>query len=73
MMFVLFLLGANPGFQVERKLEVDDPSEVLQIMQMQAIGTELYGRSLNAFQLKITSLYDQNVLIIYMIFFQCSL
>ncbi|MBA0789338.1 hypothetical protein Gotri_025617 [Gossypium trilobum] len=42
-------------------------------MQMQGIGTELYGRSLNAFQLKITSLYDQNVLIIYMIFFQCSL
>ncbi|MFQ6670409.1 hypothetical protein Gotur_035342 [Gossypium turneri] len=60
MMFVLFLLGANPGFQVERKLEVDGSSEVLQIMQMQAIGIELYGRSLNAFQLKITSLYDQN-------------
>ncbi|PPD73366.1 hypothetical protein GOBAR_DD29702 [Gossypium barbadense] len=31
--------GANPGFQVERKLEVDDPSEVLQIMQMQAIAS----------------------------------
>ncbi|TYG75077.1 hypothetical protein ES288_D03G000700v1 [Gossypium darwinii] len=30
--------SANPGFQVERKLEVDDPSEVLQIMQMEAIG-----------------------------------
>ncbi|KAK8479696.1 hypothetical protein V6N13_131788 [Hibiscus sabdariffa] len=30
---------ANPGFQVERKLEVDDPSEVLQIMQMQAIAS----------------------------------
>ncbi|XP_039043768.1 zinc finger HIT domain-containing protein 3-like isoform X2 [Hibiscus syriacus] len=31
--------SANPGFQVERKLEVDDPSEVLQIMQMQAIAS----------------------------------
>ncbi|KAH1122397.1 hypothetical protein J1N35_005557 [Gossypium stocksii] len=31
--------GANPGFQVERKLEFDDPSEVLQIMQMQAIAS----------------------------------
>ncbi|KAL4325802.1 hypothetical protein GQ457_11G003500 [Hibiscus cannabinus] len=30
---------ANPGFQVERKLEVDDPSEVLQIMQMRAIAS----------------------------------
>ncbi|MBA0677556.1 hypothetical protein Goari_018955, partial [Gossypium aridum] len=37
-LFVSFILGANPGFQVERKLEVDDSSEVLQIMQMQAIG-----------------------------------
>ncbi|KAE8685060.1 HIT-type Zinc finger family protein [Hibiscus syriacus] len=31
--------SVNPGFQVERKLEVDDPSEVLQIMQMQAIAS----------------------------------
>ncbi|KAE8679660.1 HIT-type Zinc finger family protein [Hibiscus syriacus] len=31
--------SGNPGFQVERKLEVDDPSEVLQIMQMQAIAS----------------------------------
>ncbi|KAE8697900.1 HIT-type Zinc finger family protein [Hibiscus syriacus] len=29
--------SANQEFQLERKLEVDDPSEVLQIMQMQAI------------------------------------
>ncbi|XP_039007577.1 uncharacterized protein LOC120135367, partial [Hibiscus syriacus] len=29
--------SANPEFQLERKLEVDDPSEVLQIMQMHAI------------------------------------
>ncbi|MBA0643191.1 hypothetical protein Goklo_027502 [Gossypium klotzschianum] len=36
-------------------------------MQMQAIGIELYGRSLNAFQLQITSLHDQNDFIIYMI------
>ena len=38
MLFVSFLLAASPGFQVERKLEVDDPSEVLQILQMQDIG-----------------------------------
>ncbi|GMI76173.1 hypothetical protein like AT4G28820 [Hibiscus trionum] len=31
--------SANPGIQVERKLEVDDPSDVLQIMQMQAIAS----------------------------------
>ncbi|XP_039034855.1 uncharacterized protein LOC120171144 [Hibiscus syriacus] len=37
--FVSYLLGAKPEFQVERKLEVDDPSEVLQIMQMQAIAS----------------------------------
>ncbi|XWS36535.1 hypothetical protein CRYUN_Cryun20dG0093000 [Craigia yunnanensis] len=30
---------ASPGFQVERKLEVDDPSEVLQILQMQDIAS----------------------------------
>ncbi|XWS31325.1 hypothetical protein CRYUN_Cryun23aG0067100 [Craigia yunnanensis] len=30
---------ASPGFQVERKLEVEDPNEVLQILQMQAIAS----------------------------------
>ncbi|XVE72812.1 hypothetical protein DITRI_Ditri11bG0068800 [Diplodiscus trichospermus] len=30
---------ASPGFQLERKLEVDDPSEVLQILQMQAVAS----------------------------------
>ncbi|XVF32264.1 hypothetical protein REPUB_Repub17cG0066900 [Reevesia pubescens] len=29
----------SPGYQVERKLKVDDPSEVLQILQMQAIAS----------------------------------
>ncbi|KAE8673099.1 HIT-type Zinc finger family protein [Hibiscus syriacus] len=32
-------IAAVAEFQVERKLEVDDPSEVLQIMQMQAIAS----------------------------------
>lgn len=31
--------AASPRFEVERKLEVDDPSEVLQILQMQAIAS----------------------------------
>ncbi|MFQ6667597.1 hypothetical protein Gotur_033561, partial [Gossypium turneri] len=39
MLFVSFLLAASREFLVGRKLEVEDPSEVLQIMQMQAIGT----------------------------------
>lgn len=38
MLFVLFLLAARQEFPVGRKLEVEDPSEVLQMMQMQAIG-----------------------------------
>ena len=39
---VSFLLAASPGFQVERKLEVDDSSEVLQILQMRAIGMNFF-------------------------------
>ncbi|XVF21443.1 hypothetical protein REPUB_Repub12eG0090900 [Reevesia pubescens] len=31
--------AATPRFQTERKLEVDDPSEVLQMLQMQAIAS----------------------------------
>ncbi|OMO91438.1 Retrotransposon gag protein [Corchorus capsularis] len=30
--------SASSRFQVERRLEVDDPSEVLQVLQLQAIG-----------------------------------
>ncbi|XP_007049879.2 PREDICTED: zinc finger HIT domain-containing protein 3 [Theobroma cacao] len=30
---------ASPRFQVEKKLEVDDPSEMLQILQLQAIAS----------------------------------
>ena len=41
-LFVSLLLAASPGFQVERKLEVDDSSEVLQILQMQAIGMNFF-------------------------------
>ncbi|MBA0827050.1 hypothetical protein Goarm_011854, partial [Gossypium armourianum] len=39
MLFVSFLLAASREFLVGRKLEVEDPSEVLQIMQMQAIAS----------------------------------
>ncbi|OMO70578.1 Zinc finger, HIT-type [Corchorus olitorius] len=31
--------SASSRFQVERRLEVDDPSEVLQVLQMQAIAS----------------------------------